>query len=49
MSCNWTAITKEIPKLIKLHIHTRNKLGSKFKTRFVIILIISTKNVNTDR
>ena len=39
----------DISKLIRIHIRTRNKLGAKFKTRIVIILINSTKNVDTDR
>ena len=49
MSYNLTAIILKIPKLIKIHIRTRNKLGAKFKKRIVIILIIFTKNVDTDR
>ena len=33
-----------------MHIRTKNKLGAKLKTRIVIILIISRKNVDqTDK
>ena len=51
MSYNLTAKILDIPKLIKIHIHTRNKPGATilFKIRIKIILLISTKNVDTDR
>ena len=51
MLCNLTAIILDIPKFIKIHKITKNKLGATtlFKTSLVIILLISTKNVDTDR
>ena len=38
-------------KLIRIHIITKNKPGATihFKTKIVIILLVSTKNVDTDK
>ena len=44
-----TAIKLGIGKVTKIHISTRNKPDTKlFKRRIVIVLLISTKNVDTD-
>ena len=49
MSYNLTAKILDIPKLIKIHIHTRNKPGATILFKIKIALLISTKNVDTDR
>ena len=33
MSCNLTEIILEIPKLVRIHIRTRNKLGGNLKQK----------------
>ena len=47
LDCNNNGYTK----LISIHIITKNKRGetTSFNTRIVIILLISTKNIDTDR
>ena len=51
MLYNLTVIIMEIPKLKRILLITKNKPGSSilFKTRIEIILLISTKTVDTDR
>ena len=49
MSCNLTAIGLEIQKATRIHIGTRTKQNIiLFETRIVIVLFISTKNVDTN-
>ena len=50
MLYNWTVIIMEIPKLKRMLLITKNKPGATilFKTRIEIILLISTKTVDTD-
>ena len=50
MSCNLTAITIEIPKLIRIHIRTRNKINAKFKKRLYLLLLFLQKMlIKTDK
>ena len=51
MSCNLSVIIYKLAMVIRTHIITKNKIGEtiQFKTRIVIILLFSTKNVETDR
>ena len=41
----------KVPKLIRIHVITKNQLGATilFTTKIEIILLISTKDVDTDR
>ena len=50
MSCNLTEIRLEEQKITRIRISTRNKLDATilFETRNVIILLISTKNIDKD-
>ena len=49
MSCNLIAIGLEIQKVTRIHISTRTKQNTVlFKTRIVVVLFISTKNVDTN-
>ena len=49
MSCNLTEKRLEIQKVARIHLNTRSKINAtlSFETRIVIILLISTKNVDT--
>ena len=50
MLCNLITIRLEIQKVTIIHKSTRNTLDATllFETRIVIILLISTKNVDSD-